>query len=59
LRIASPNGLGLVEFFIRGLLLLDLLGLLLFRLVVFVFDLLDLGLALFDFFFDVLILDFL
>ena len=42
--ITSPDGLRLVEFLVRGLLLLDLLRLLLLGLVVFVFDLLDLGL---------------
>ena len=43
LRVTRPYGLSLVELFIRGLLLFDLLGLLLLRLTVFVFDLLDLG----------------
>ena len=43
--VARPDGLGLVELLVGGLLLLDLLRLLLLGLVL-VFDLLDLGLLL-------------
>jgi hypothetical protein len=42
-RVASPDGLGLVEFFVGDLLLLDFLRLLLFLLFVFI-DFFDLGL---------------
>jgi hypothetical protein len=60
LRIASPNRLRLVEFFVRCLLLLDLLGLFLLGLVVLIFDLFDLRLlALLDLLLGILILDFL
>ena len=45
LRIASPDGLRLVELFVLNSLLLDLLGLLLLVLIL-VIDLLDLGLLL-------------
>jgi hypothetical protein len=60
LRITSPNRLGLVELLVRGLLLLDLLGLLLLGFVVLVVNLFDLGLlTLLDFLLSVLILNFL
>lgn len=59
LRVTRPDRLGLVEFFVRGLLLLDLLGLLLLGLVVFVLNLLDLGLFALLGSFSLLVLNFL
>lgn len=59
LRVTRPDGFGLVEFFVRGLLLLNLLGLLLLGLVVFVLDLLDLGLFALLGSFSLLVLNFL
>ena len=43
LRVTCPYGLSLVELFVRSLLLFDLLGLLLLRLIVLIFDLLYFG----------------
>lgn len=44
--VARPDGLGLVQLLVGGLLFLDLLGLLVFGLVLFIFDFLDFGLFL-------------
>jgi hypothetical protein len=44
LRITCPDGLGLVELLVRDLRLLDLLGLLVFGLVLLIVNFLDLGL---------------
>ena len=44
-RVACPQGLGLVEFFVLNGLLFNLLRLLLLGPVLFVFDFLDLGLV--------------
>lgn len=54
--VTSPDGLGLVELFIGGLGLLDLLGLLLLGLVLLIIDLLDLGLVGVFFILDFLLL---